>query len=236
VLAAHFGAVDVSEGVPGPRWNVAPTDPVPAVCTDRAGNRRIGPLRWGLLPSFVTDPRTAAKRINARAETVATSPSFRGAFERRRCLLPADGFYEWDTARRPWFIHRADGLPLAMAGIWETWRGPGDAAVRTCAVITTGANADVAPLHDRCPVVIDAADYDAWLDRDVPGVAVEGLLRPPPDGMLIRRGASRRVNSVRNDGPELLDPARDGPDPPSKRGRERRGPGSSDGPVPLRLL
>jgi len=217
LLAAHFGAV-VTEGLGPPRWNVAPTDPVPAVCEDRSGERRLGPLRWGLLPSFVTDAGTAARRINARAETVATTPAFRSAFERRRCLLPADGFYEWDTARQPWFIHRVDGEPLAMAGIWETWRAPDGARVGTCAVITTVANDDVAPLHDRCPVIIGAADVDAWLDRAVPGHVLTGLLRPPPDGLLARRQASRRVNSVRNDGPELLDP------------------GSSDGPVPLRLL
>jgi len=217
VLAAHFGAEPVGDLGP-PRWNVAPTDAVPAVCTDREGSRQLGLLRWGLLPSFVKDPSSAAKRINARGETVATSPAFRSAFERRRCLLPADGFYEWDADRRPWFIHRADGLPLAMAGIWETWRGPGDVRARTCAVITGAPSADVAPLHDRCPVVVDAADYEIWLDRTVPGSAVEGLLRPPPDGLLVRRPASRRVNSVRNDGPDLLDDGR------------------VDGPVPLRLL
>src|SRR5579871_18765 len=143
VLAAHFGAVTVSAALAGPRWNVAPTDPVPAVWDERGGERHLGPLRWGLLPSFATDPRTAAKRINARAETVATTPAFRSAFDRRRCLLPADGFYEWDASRRPWFIHRADGLPLAMAGIWETWRGPGDVRARTCAVITGAPSADV---------------------------------------------------------------------------------------------
>jgi putative SOS response-associated peptidase YedK len=260
VLAAHFGAVEVREGIDGPRWNVAPTDPVPGVVEDRSGLRRVGPLRWGLLPSFVTDPATAAKRINARAETVATKPAFRRAFEHRRCLLPADGFYEWDDQRRPWFIHRADGQPLAMAGIWETWHAPDGALVGTCAVITTTANADVAPLHDRSPVMIDSADYDAWLDRAVPGPVLSGLLRPPPDGLLVRERASRRVNNVRNDGPDLLDPGdepggvvvgRDGgvSDRRDERvgdggvsdGRDRGSGGVGDvgsnrGPVPLRLL
>jgi putative SOS response-associated peptidase YedK len=214
VLAAQFDAT-VTEGLAPPRWNVAPTDPVPAVRTDRAGVRRLGPLRWGLLPSFVNDPASAAKRINARAETVAASPAYRRAFARRRCLLPADGFYEWDSDRQPWFISRADGLPVAMAGIWETWQGVG-----TCAVITTSAPPGdaVAPLHDRCPVLIDAADFDGWLDRGVAGQALLGLLHPPAGDLLVRRPASRRVNNVRNDGPDLLDP------------------GSIDGPVPLRLL
>ncbi|HVM65058.1 MAG TPA: SOS response-associated peptidase [Acidimicrobiales bacterium] len=219
VLAAHFGATTAAgaDALPPPRWNVAPTDPVPAVIEDRDGERRIGALRWGLLPSFVADPRTAATRINARGETVATSPSFRRAFARRRCLLPADGFYEWDADKQPWFISRADGLPLAMAGIWETWQGLG-----TCAVITAPAPLGdaVAPLHDRCPVVIDAADYDGWLDRAVPGDAVAGLVRPPAPELLVRRPANRRVNNVRNDGPDLLDPDT----------------GRIDGPVPLRLL
>jgi putative SOS response-associated peptidase YedK len=214
VLAARFDAA-LLEDLGPPRWNVAPTDPVPAVCEGRSGVRQLGSLRWGLLPSFVTAPATAAKRINARAETVATSPSFRTAFARRRCLLPADGFYEWDSDRRPWFISRADGLPLAMAGIWEKWQGMG-----TCAVITTSAPSGdaVAPLHDRCPVLIDDADFDGWLDREVAGPSLLGLLHPPPPDLLVRRPASRRVNNVRNDGPDLLDP------------------GSIDGPVPLRLL
>jgi len=214
VLAARFDALLVEDLGP-PRWNVAPTDRVPAVCTDRTGARQLGLLRWGLVPSFATDPGSAAKRINARGETVATSPAFRRAFARRRCLLPADGFYEWDRDRQPWFISRSDGLPLAMAGIRETWQGIG-----TCAVITTSPPAGdaVAPLHDRCPVIIDAADYDGWLDRDVPGDALLGLLRPPAEDLLVRRPASRRVNNVRNDGPDLLDPGR------------------IDGPVPLRLL
>jgi len=217
LLAAHFAAT-VGDVLGPPRWNVAPTDAVPAVRADGSGERRLGLLRWGLLPWFATDGGQGAKRINARAETVADSPAFRRAFARRRCLLPADGFYEWGPGRQPWFISRADGLPLAMAGIWETWRGPGDLPVRTCAVITTGANAVVAPLHTRCPAVVDAADYDAWLDPTIDGRALTGLLRSPPDDLLVRRPASPRVNSVRNDGPDLLDP------------------GSIDGPVPLRLL
>jgi putative SOS response-associated peptidase YedK len=248
VLAARFDAM-VLEDVGPPRWNVAPTDPVPAVCTDRSGARQLGLLRWGLVPSFSSDARSAAKRINARAETVATAPSFRRAFAGRRCIVPADGFYEWDADRQPWFISRTDGLPLAMAGIWEKWQGIG-----TCAVITTAPPDDdaVAPLHDRCPVVIDAPDYDAWLDRSVPGDAVAGLLRPPAAGTLVRRPASRRVNNVRNDGPELLDPAAapaEGPAtvhagrrprPPRAAGQAGPAtplaPGSTDGPVALRLL
>jgi putative SOS response-associated peptidase YedK len=219
VLAAQFGVDEiVGEDVARPRWNVAPTDPVPAVSQTSQGVRRLGTLRWGLLPSFVPDPSGAAKRINARAETVATSPAFRGAYLRRRCILPADGFYEWDRDKQPWFITRADGLPLAMAGIWESWHGPEALVIRTCAVITTAANPLVSAVHARMPVILDRDAYEPWLDRGRPGSELADLLRPAPDDLLVRYAVTTRVNSVRNDGPELLEP------------------GSIERPVPLTLL
>ena len=219
VLAAQFGVDEiVDEELLPPRWNVAPTDPVPAVVESSEGVRRLRPLRWGLLPSFVTDPSSGAKRINARAETVATSPAFRAAFARRRCILPADGFYEWDEGRQPWFVHRADGLPLAMAGVWEVWRGPDDVLVRTCAVITTRANATVAPVHDRMPAILEVAEYEPWLDRRVDAGEALPLLHPVADDLLIRYAVTTRVNNVRHDGPELIEP------------------GSIDRAVPLKLL
>jgi putative SOS response-associated peptidase YedK len=221
VLAAQFGVDEVVVGADSdrPRWNVAPTDPVPAVSETAEGVRRLGTLRWGLLPSFVTDPSSASKRINARAETVATSPAFRGAFIRRRCILPADGFYEWDKDKQPWFITRADGRPLAMAGLWESWHGPDNLVIRTCAVITTSANPFVSPVHDRMPAILEPVAYEAWLDRSRPaGPDLVDLLRPAADDLLVRYPVTKRVNSVRNDGPELLEP------------------GSIDRQVPLTLL
>ncbi len=221
VLAAQFGVDEiVGDDHDRPRWNVAPTDPVPAISETREGVRRLGTLRWGLLPSFITDPSTAARRINARAETVTTSPAFRGAFARRRCILPADGFYEWSTVdKQPWFIRRADGLPLAMAGLWEGWHGADGLVIRTCAVITTAANGLVAPVHGRMPAILRTDDYEAWLDRSheaTPELA--RVLVPASDDLLVRFPVSKRVNNVRNDGPELLDPE------------------DLDRPVPLTLL
>jgi len=220
VLAAQFQVEEiVGDDLDRPRWNVAPTDPVLAVAENREGIRRLGRMRWGLLPSFVTDPTTASRRINARVETVAGSPAFRAAFARRRCIMPADGFYEWDHARQPWFITRADGAPLAMAGLWEAWSAGEGPVVRTCAVITTPANELVAAVHDRMPAILDDVHYDAWLDAghdDTEGL--RRLLRPAPEDLLVRYPVTTRVNNVRNDGPELIEP------------------GSIDRPVPLTLL
>jgi putative SOS response-associated peptidase YedK len=220
VLAAQFRVQEiVGDDVDRPRWNVAPTDPVLAIAETREGVRRLGQMRWGLLPSFVTDPATASRRINARVETVATTPAFRAAFARRRCIMPADGFYEWDRAKQPWFITRADGGPLAMAGVWEAWSTDDGPVVRTCAAITTPANELVADVHDRMPAILDERHYDAWLDRghdDTDGL--RDLLRPAPGDLLVRYPVSTRVNNVRHDGPDLVEP------------------GSIDRPVPLTLL
>jgi putative SOS response-associated peptidase YedK len=220
VLAAQFGVDEiVGDGPDRPRWNVAPTDPVPAISETAEGVRRLGTLRWGLLPSFITDPATASKRINARAETVATSPAFRGAFSRRRCVLPADGFYEWDGEKQPWFIRRADGLPLAMAGLWESWHGPDGLVIRTCAVITTGANQAIFPVHKRMPAILESPAYEQWLDRGRQEASdLLSLLQPAAEDVLERHPVTKLVNNVRNDGPELLEPGR------------------IDRPVPLTLL
>jgi putative SOS response-associated peptidase YedK len=211
-LAAYFGAAP-PERLLEPSYNVAPTDEVYAVVA-RDGHRRMGTLRWGLVPAWADDPKVGSRMINARAETVATKPAFRRAFQRRRCLLPADGFYEWQQvpgrrARQPWFVHRADGEPLALAGLWERWSDPAvaDAApVFTCCVITTPANADMAPVHDRMPAVLAPGEWDRWLDPGEDDLAVlAALLRPAPDGLLALRPVSSAVNNVRNQGPELVD-------------------------------
>jgi len=193
-------------------FNVAPTDPVPAVAVASNGSRRLGLFRWGLIPSWAKSGTGAARMINARAETVRTLPAFRSAFARRRCLLPADGFYEWekrpDGTKQPWLVHRADGAPMAFAGLWEVWRTPAGELLRTCSVITSTANALMAPIHDRMPVLIDPSDWEHWLDRNADDVdALHGLLVPADDRLLERYQVTTRVNSVRNNDPALLEPA-----------------------------
>jgi putative SOS response-associated peptidase YedK len=212
VLAEYFAVDETRAEPPAPSWNVAPTDTVPAVLVRRE-SRLLGALRWGLVPSWSKSATGAARMINARAETVTTKPAFRAAFERRRCLLPADGFFEWqrgvDGSRQPWYVHRADGAPLAMAGLWEVWRPEHSEAelLRTCAVVTTSANELMAPVHDRMPVLIDPDRWKAWLDpsnSDLDGL--RALLVPADPRLLERYTVTTRVNSVRNNDPELLGP------------------------------
>lgn len=207
-LLADWFDLDEVAVEPEASWNVAPTDPVPAVVTRRDGQRRLGVLRWGLVPSWAPNPTGGARLINARSETVLEKPAFRTAFARRRCLLPADGFYEWERPRkRAWFIRAADGSPLAMAGLWEVWRGDGDLVVRTCTILTTTANPAVGRLHDRMPVFLDRDDWAAWLEPDNDDVAALAcLLVPAPDDLLRLHPVGPRVNSVRNNGPDLVDP------------------------------
>jgi len=196
----------------GARYNVAPTDEVYAVATGDS-RRRLGTFRWGLVPWWADSPAVGSRMINARAETVAERKGFREAFERRRCLIPADGFYEWrkepDGRRQPFHIRRRDRQPLAFAGLWERWRDPADPNRRlaTCAIVTTRANAVVVPVHDRMPVVLPASGWEAWLDPDNHDLAtLRGLLAPTADDLLVMTAVQPLVNDVRNDGPELLEP------------------------------
>lgn len=191
-----------------PRYNLAPGQPAPAVrATGEAGGRTLVMLRWGLVPGWAEDPAAGARRINARAETVAEKPSFRAAFRRRRCLIPADGFYEWRRAgggRRPWHVRRPDGGVLALAGLYERWQAPGGEPLETCAIVTTEANAVVRPIHHRMPVIVAPGAFAIWLEG---GTAAAGdLLRPAPDDALEAYPVSRRVNDVRNDDPACLAP------------------------------
>jgi putative SOS response-associated peptidase YedK len=189
-------------------WNVAPTDPVYAVA-EHEGRRVLGTFHWGLVPPGAPDPARGPRPINARAETLSERPLFRDAFARRRCLLPADGFYDWETRpdrKQPWFISPTDGGILAMAGLWSTWRR-GATVVRTCAIITTSANRIVGPLHDRMPVILPPEHWELWLDRTEDDLALlHSLLVPAPDGLLRLRPVGTMVNSVRNNGPELTVP------------------------------
>jgi len=195
----------------GPRYNVAPTQPI-GVVVEREDGRFVELHRWGLVPSWSTSvAQQGARLINARAETLATSRAFRESFARRRCIVPADGFYEWrreGRARHPYLIHPRDGQPLAFAGLWAPWREPSSGEwLLSAAVITTSANTTVAPLHDRMPVVLAPASWEAWLDPmigDAP--LLTSLLGPAPDDTLEVRAVSPRVNSPHNDEPELLLP------------------------------
>ena len=236
-----------------PDYNVAPTKPVYAVLTRRprgssqpAGDqaaparaaevpaageaRELRVVRWGLVPSWAKDPSIGSRMINARAETVSVKPAFRGAFARRRCLLPADGYYEWyrpggdaKAARQPYYIYREDGGPLAFAGLYELWLDPSfpgdhpDAWLWTSTIITTSAPDGLGRIHDRMPMVIGPERWADWLDPGSSDVAdLLSLLAPASSGGLIWRPVSTAVNSVRNNGPALIEPAEPEPGRPAK--------------------
>lgn len=192
-----------------PRYNVAPTQPVPVVMLEN-GTRHFQLMRWGFLPSWVKDPRTFALVINARAETILEKPSFRNAIKRRRCLLPADGYYEWQatpTRKRPFFIRRRDGQPVAFAGVAETWTGPNGEEVDTVAIVTAAASPEMASLHDRVPVTIDPPDFDRWLDGSMTEAEdAMAMLVAPPRGTFVWHEVSTAVNRVANDSADLILP------------------------------
>jgi putative SOS response-associated peptidase YedK len=213
-VASAFAVDEVADGRPEARFNVAPSQQIFSVVCSRDGERRrLGTLRWGLVPSWAKDPAVGYKMINARAETVASAPAYRRAFERRRCLVPANGFFEWwhdpEAKRRrgrPFFARPAGGDLLALGGVWEVWHGPGDEVLRTVAIVTTIANPDVSPVHDRMPVIVDPADWGTWLAPEALDPAEAGrLLRPAGAGRLELAEVADLVNDPKRDGPELLD-------------------------------
>jgi putative SOS response-associated peptidase YedK len=220
-LAEEFAATDATDGDdPGPDYNVAPTKPVLAVVRrhprDADGRpdpdrteRSLRVLRWGLVPSWAKDASGAAKMINARAETAAEKPAYRRALAARRCLLPAEGWYEWkraDGSKQPYFVTGTDGASLAMAGLWEFRRSAEGESLVTCAVLTCDAVGAMAEIHHRMPVLLPPSAWDAWLDPDAP--PAQGLLDPPSEGLvagLELRPVSTAVNNVRNGGPGLTE-------------------------------
>jgi putative SOS response-associated peptidase YedK len=192
-----------------PRYNVAPTQPVPVVRMAE-GKREFALLRWGLIPSWVKDPRTFSLLINARAESVLDKPAFRNAMKRRRCLLPADGFYEWKREgerKRPYFVRLKSGQPMAFAGLWETWAGPNGEEMETVAIVTTTASRSIAHIHERMPAIIMPDAFDFWLDgARVDAPTALALIVPARDTLIEAYEVSPAVNHVANDSPSLIEP------------------------------
>ena len=217
-LAEIFAAEPLADEL-GARYNVAPTDDA-FVVVQREERRALTAYRWGLIPHWSTDLKGGSRMFNARAETITASPAFREAFRRRRCIVPVDSFYEWKregTVRQPYRVTRADGLPLALAGLWAGWRDPEiDEVRRTFTIVTTTPNEAMAGLHDRMPVVLDASAWDRWLVDGRAGPPVDegellAMLQPTDDVELRIYPVNRYVNDVRRDGPELIEPLSDAP-------------------------
>jgi len=205
----------------GPRYNIAPTQPVLTVTND--GQRRGEVMRWGLVPFWAKDLKVGARMINAVGETIATKPAFRAAFKKRRCLVLADGFYEWKKEgkrRLPSYIYAKSGEPMAFAGLWETWKSPEGSVIQSCTIITTSANSLIEPLHNRMPAILSNETQALWLDplTEDPKV-LEPLLIPAPAEVLTSHPVAETVNSVKNQGQELILPLSENRDEAAPDGR-----------------
>jgi putative SOS response-associated peptidase YedK len=217
-LAKYFGAEQPDGGLE-PNFNVAPTSEVYVVRADD-GHRQLGSMRWGLVPFWAKDLKIGSKMINARAETVAEKPAFRKAYQTRRCLIPADGFYEWakvdgQKAKQPYFIHRADGEPVVFGGLWERWKPrledgktiDEDAdVIETCTILTTTPNREMTAIHNRMPVLVPPSVWDDWLSPESEMELIGSLLKPAPDDLLELIPVTTAVNNVRNKGEHLIEP------------------------------
>jgi len=194
-----------------PRYNVAPTQEVAIVRETGSGNRSISMIKWGLVPHWMKDPSVGARFINARAETAHEKPAFRDAFRERRCLVPTDGFYEWQKiggAKQPYYIRLAERGVFAFAGLWDRWVSPDGEPLDTFAILTTRPNDLVTPIHDRMPVILPPTAYDAWLDVAATGPReARDILRPYPSDAMMAIPVSHYVNSPKNEGPECIEPA-----------------------------
>lgn len=193
-----------------PRYNIAPSQPIAAF--PNQSSPKLDFFVWGLIPSWAKDPQMGSRMINARSETLAEKPSFRNAYRRRRCLIPADGFYEWQVipdkkSKQPMYIHLQDHKPFSFAGLWEIWRAPDGSEVHSATIITTQANSFMKPIHDRMPVILKTMDYEEWLDpNERRPESLAQLLVPYPDGEMAAYPVSPAVNSPQNDQPECIKP------------------------------
>jgi putative SOS response-associated peptidase YedK len=221
-IAEYFGAAFEGETL-GDNFNVAPTNDIYAVVAGTDGQPRLEVFHWGLIPVWAKDRKIGQKMINARAETLASKPAYKGVFKKHRCLIPMDGFYEWKAGpadgpttkagrpiKQPMFIQRLDGEPLAVAGLWSAWKDRADDGgdwLHSATVVTTSANATMAPVHDRMPVILPRSAWSTWLDPDNDDIGtLSGLLVPASDDLLTVRPVSTEVNNVRNKGAHLIDP------------------------------
>ena len=194
-----------------PRYNIAPTQPVAAVrINPGTGERELSHFHWGLIPFWAKDPSMGGRMINARAETAAEKPAFRAAFKYRRCLVPANGFYEWQQqngSKQPFYVHHGEGELLAFAGLWEHWQGEDGSEIESCTILTTEPNEMMQPLHNRMPVILLPGAYDRWLRREAQDEGeLQSLLRPAPAGLLAAEPVTHFVNNPRNEGPECIAP------------------------------
>jgi putative SOS response-associated peptidase YedK len=208
-LASHFRLAEEPELEP--RYNIAPTQSVPVIKNKPGAlSRELKLFRWGLVPFWAKDASIGARIINARSESVAEKPAFRTPFKNRRCLVPADGFYEWKRSGRlkqPYFFHMADGRVFAFAGLWDHWVGPDDRTIESVTLLTAEANELVAPVHERMPVILAEQDYDLWLDTTVKKPELlKPLLRAYPAGDMHRYPVSSRVNKPDGSGADLIEP------------------------------
>lgn len=208
-MSQLFAATPDNDLPRGTNYNVCPTQTL-AVCTAAEGVRRLRPMRWGFVPHWYKSPTDGPLLINARAETVAVKPAFRDACRDRRCLIAADGFYEWHRTEgqtpQPWFVTRADDTPIVFGGIWQTWE-QGEQRLTTCAIVTCAANAAMAPVHDRLPLIVERDDWPLWLGEAGSGAAA--LMRPTAEATLAFRRVSTAVNSNRASGADLIAPLAD---------------------------
>lgn len=228
-IAAHF-KLSSDQFELFPRYNIAPTQPVMILRQNAvSGRRELTHVVWGLIPSWASDVGIGNRMINARSETAIEKPGYRGAMRYRRCIVPADGFYEWrqsqaksKAAKQPYFIRRADGDLLALAGLWEHWQGKGGEEIESCTLLTTAANEVMAPLHDRMPVILAPRDYDRWMDvKEQDPWQVADLLKPCPPDWLVTDAVSGYVNSPRNEGEACIAPPSANAEPPGGRTPEK---------------
>ncbi|MBD2346547.1 SOS response-associated peptidase [Anabaena subtropica] len=203
------------------QYNIAPTQTVVTLLHNPENNKReLRKLHWGLIPSWAKDRAIASKLINARAETVAEKPSFRSAFKQRRCLVVADGFYEWQkqkSKKQPFYFRLQDGQPFGFAGLWEKWKAPGSEEITSCTIVTTVANELLQPIHDRMPVILAPQDYDLWLDPQEQKLqALQHLLSPYPAAAMTSYPVSILVNSPKHNSPECIIPVNEQNSPPNQ--------------------